>query len=184
MTGPAATSDDDLVPVSVRLGEVVPPEDPEDWTRPLTWMAALGMLLGPLVTLAWFLVAPPASSVAPLTATGLVACVVAVGAAATGATQIGALRAGTATLGGALFSALVTIIVGLVMAGERQIGAASPTFAHAFAGAAAGLVGGAVAALTAALVARLRSRLVRLGASGLGGAAVALAALGPLFGTA
>ena len=37
-------TDEDLVPVSVRLGEVVPPEDPEDWTRPLTWVAALGML--------------------------------------------------------------------------------------------------------------------------------------------
>jgi cysteinyl-tRNA synthetase len=36
--------DDDLVPVSVQLGNVVPPEDPEDWTRPLTWAAAAGML--------------------------------------------------------------------------------------------------------------------------------------------
>ena len=46
--------DDDLVPISVRLGEVVPPEDPEDWTRPLTWVAAFGMLAGPLIALAWF----------------------------------------------------------------------------------------------------------------------------------
>ena len=44
--------DDDVVPVSVRLGEVVPPEDPEDWTRPLTWVAAGGMLVGPIVALA------------------------------------------------------------------------------------------------------------------------------------
>jgi hypothetical protein len=36
------TDDDDSVPISVRLGTVVPPEDPEDWTRPLTWMAAPG----------------------------------------------------------------------------------------------------------------------------------------------
>ena len=56
--------DDDLVPVSVRLGEVVPPEDPEDWTRPLTWVAAFGMLAGPIVALAWFLVAPPEDAAA------------------------------------------------------------------------------------------------------------------------
>ena len=54
-TGP----DDDLVPVSVRLGAVVPPEDPEDWTRPLTWVAALGMLAAPIVAVAWFVIAPP-----------------------------------------------------------------------------------------------------------------------------
>ena len=54
--------DDDLVPVSVRLGAVVPPEDPEDWTRPLTWVAALGMLAGPIVTFGWFLFARPTSA--------------------------------------------------------------------------------------------------------------------------
>ena len=54
-------TDDDLVPVSVRLGEVVPPEDPEDWTRPLTWVVALGMLAGPAVAFAWFALAPPTS---------------------------------------------------------------------------------------------------------------------------
>ncbi|HEX6129281.1 MAG TPA: hypothetical protein VF071_09700, partial [Candidatus Limnocylindria bacterium] len=53
---------DDLVPVSVRLGEVVPPEDPEDWTKPLTWVAAAGMLLGPLVALGWFVAARPGGS--------------------------------------------------------------------------------------------------------------------------
>ena len=53
-------SDDDLVPVSVRLGAVVPPEDPEDWTRPLTWVAALGMLAGPILALAHAFVASAA----------------------------------------------------------------------------------------------------------------------------
>ena len=41
-----------LVPVSVRLGNVVPPEDPEDWTQPLTWVAAAGMLAAPTSDLA------------------------------------------------------------------------------------------------------------------------------------
>ena len=65
--------DDDLVPVSVRLGAVVPPEDPEDWTRPLTWVAALGMLAGPITALAWFVIAPPGESHPALPATYVVA---------------------------------------------------------------------------------------------------------------
>ena len=51
-----------MVPVSVRLGAVVPPEDPEDWTRPLTWVAATGMLAAPAVALAWYLVGAPRDS--------------------------------------------------------------------------------------------------------------------------
>ena len=51
MTPPAAEEEE--VPVSVRLGGVVPPEDPEDWSRPLTWVAAIGMLAGPLAAVAW-----------------------------------------------------------------------------------------------------------------------------------
>ena len=86
---------DDLVPVSVRLGEVVPPEDPEDWTRPLTWVAAFGMLAGPIVALAWFVVAPPENAAAALPPTYLVATSLAAGAAVTGATQVGAARAFT-----------------------------------------------------------------------------------------
>src|SRR3989337_2182200 len=73
-------TDDDLVPISVRLGEVVPPEDPEDWTRPLTWVAALGMLAGPLTALAWFLLAPPAQGGEALPATLAVGIAVAAGA--------------------------------------------------------------------------------------------------------
>jgi hypothetical protein len=176
-----SSPDDDLVPVSVRLGEVVPPEDPEDWTRPLTWVAAIGMLGAPLVAVAWFLLGPPTTSLAAHPATQLVALTLAVGASATGATQQGAARAGTATLGAGLFAALVTVMVGIVLAGERQVGQASPTLGHAFAAALAGLAGAAGAALPAAIVARLRSRIVRWLPAALVGAVVALAVLGLLF---
>ncbi|MEA2652580.1 MAG: hypothetical protein QOI85_2301, partial [Chloroflexota bacterium] len=138
MTG---VPDDDLVPISVRLGEVVPPEDPEDWTRPLTWVAALGMLAGPIIALVWFMAAPPAAAAAPLPATYLVALALTAGSAATGSTQVGAARAATATLGAALFAALVIIILGVVMAGERQVGSATPSLAHAFVASVAGLSG-------------------------------------------
>ena len=154
-------TDDDLVPVSVRLGNVVPPEDPEDWTRPLTWVAALGMLAGPLAAFAWFLVAPPAQGAEALPATFFVAAALTAGAAATGATQLGVARAWTATLGAGLFAALVVIILGVVMAGERQVGSASPTLAHAFGGAIGGLAGAAAASISAAVTARSLSRPVR-----------------------
>jgi hypothetical protein len=159
---PGAPADDDLVPVSVRLGEVVPPEDPEDWTRPLTWVAAFGMLAGPIAALAWFLVMPPDDAEAALPATYFVAASLAAGAAATGSTQIGAARAFAATLGAGLFAALVVIVLGVVMAGERQLGSASPTLAHAFSAAVAGVAGTADAAIVAVAVARLRSRLARV----------------------
>ena len=161
MTDPPDAGDDDLVPISVRLGEVVPPEDPEDWTRPLTWVAALGMLAGPLAALGWFAVAPPTDAVRALPATQLVAVALVAGAAATGATQIGVARAWTATLAAGLFGALVIVILGVVTAGERQVGAASPTLAHGVASAAAGLGGATLASLTAALVARIGSRIAR-----------------------
>ena len=161
MNGPGAGSDDDLVPVSVRLGEVVPPEDPEDWTRPMTWVAALGMLAAPFVALAWFLVAPPAQGDRALPATIAVGIALAAGASATGATQQGIARAGTATLGGGLFGALVVVIIGVVMAGERQVGVASPTLSHAFAAAVGGLAGVGAGSLAAALTARAWSRPVR-----------------------
>lgn len=172
---------DDLVPASVRLGNVVPPEDPEDWTRPLTWVAALGMLAAPLLTLAWYIAAPPldARSATPLTAG--VAGALAAGAAATGATQIGGVRAGTATLGAALFGALAVILLGVVMAGERQVGSASPTLAHAFVAAVAGVAGAALAAIVAAVVARLRSRWLRLLPPLLAGVAVAVGVVGVLL---
>jgi len=176
VTGP----DDDLVPVSVRLGAVVPPEDPEDWTRPLTWVAAAGMLAAPLATLAWFRVGPPAQSAEALPATYLVAAALAAGAAATGATQQGRARAWTATLGAGLFGALVVVMIGVVMAGERQVESASPTLAHAFVASASGLGGAAVAAIVAAVVAGARSRAVRFAAAllpGILGAAIAVGRL-------
>ncbi len=165
--------DDDLVPVSVRLGAVVPPEDPEDWTRPLTWVAALGMLAAPLITLSWFATAPPADAGAALPATFLVAVALAGGAAATGATQLGVARAWTATLAAGLFGALAVIVLGVVMAGERQVGAASPTLAHGFAAAVAGLAGAGAGSLVAAVVARIGSRPVRFLAAIAAGASVA-----------
>lgn len=174
-------TDDDLVPVSVRLGDVVPPEDPEDWTRPLTWVAALGMLAGPLVALAWFIAAPPGTGARAFPATFLVASFLAAGAAATGATQIGVARAWTATLAAGLFGALVIIVLGVVTAGERQVGAASPTLAHAFASALAGLVGAGATAVVAGAVARARSRLARFVPAGLVGVLAAVVVVGVLL---
>jgi hypothetical protein len=176
-------SEDDLVPVSVRLGEVVPPEDPEDWTKPLTWVAAAGMLLGPLVGLTWFAVAPPSGT--DLTAgTWLLGASVAVGAVLTGATQQGRLRAWTATVAAALFGALVVVILGAALAGERQVGAATPTLAHAFGAAVAGLTGAAAASIAAAALARAEARWLRLLAPGAVAAVVALLLISVLMGTA
>jgi hypothetical protein len=167
-------SSDDLAPVSVRLGQVVPPEDPEDWTRPLTWVAAAGMLAAPAVALGWFVLAPPAEGLAPAPLTYLVAAVLAAGAAATGATQQGMARAGTATLGAGLFGALAVIVAGVVTAGERQVGAASPTLAHAFAAAVGGLAGAAASAPVAAILARRAPRPIRYLAALAIGVAVAV----------
>jgi MFS family permease len=176
--------DDELVPVSVRLGEVVPPEDPEDWTRPLTWVAAFGMLAGPFTALAWFVIAPPGESHPALPATYVVAALVTGGAATTGATQLGRARAGTATIGAGLFAALVVIILGAITADERQVRVASPTLTHAFAAAAAGVAGAGIAALMAAVVAHLRSRLVRLLPALIVGVVVSTVAVAALLGTA
>ena len=98
----AAEADDELVPISVRLGQVVPPEDPEDWTQPLTWVAAAGMLAAPLVALLWFWLFPPADADALTLGTILVATALALGGVLTGATQQGGLRASTATVAAGL----------------------------------------------------------------------------------
>jgi len=174
--------DDEPVPVSVRLGAVVPPEDPEDWTRPLTWMVAAGMLAGPLAALAWFAVAAPRASDTPLAGTWLVAVALAVGASAVGATQIGRLRSFTGTLGAALFGAVATVSIGLVMSGERQVGAASPSLAHGLAAAVAGTIGAFAASLMAPGVALAPSRLRRLLVPGLVGTVAAVAVVSALFG--
>lgn len=172
---------DDLVPASVRLGNVVPPEDPEDWSRPLTWVAALGMLAAPLVTLAWFMAASPLDAERGVPLTSVVAACLAGGAAATGATQIGVARAWTATVGAALFGALGVILLGVVMAGERQVGVASPSLAHAFVASVGGIVGAGMGALVAAVVARLGSRWLRLLPPLLAGVVVAVGVVGVLL---
>ena len=174
-------TDDDLVPVSVRLGNVVPPEDPEDWTRPLTWVAAVGMLAGPLAAFAWFVIAAPTQAVQALPATFVVAAALGAGAAATGATQLGVARAWTATLGAGLFGALGVIILGVVMAGERQVGSASPTLAHAFVGALSGLSGAAAASLAAAVAAPRYGRPARFVIALVIGLAVSLLMVGTLM---
>ncbi len=174
-------ADDDAVPVSVKLGAVVPPDDPEDWTRPLTWVAALGMLAAPIVTLAWFWLAAPASSAHPVTGTWLVAAVLVIGAVATGSTQIGPVRAFAGTLGSGLFAALATVIVGAALAGQRQVGAASPTVAHAFLAAMAGLIGAAVASTLAPAFAAAASRPRRILTPSAIGVAVAALSVQILF---
>ena len=177
----AGGESDDLVPVSVRLGEVVPPEDPEDWTRPLTWVAALGMLAGPLLASAWFAVAPPDGAAQALPLTFAVGAAVAAGAAATGATQLGTARAWTATAGAGLFASLVVVILGVVTAGERQVAVASPTLAHAVGAAAGGLAGAGAAAAVAAIIARRATRLVRFVATVAVAVATALVVVGWLL---
>jgi hypothetical protein len=182
VTEPPAQDIDNLVPVSVRLGTVVPPEDPEDWTRPLTWVAAIGMLAAPAVALSWYLLAAPLDSARPLPGTWAVALTLVTGAAAAGGTQIGRLRAITGTLGAALLGGLLVVAVGAASAGERQLGSASPTLAHAVAASLAGLAGALPAAALAGLVAGSWSRPRRaVVAAGLG-ALVTLAVLPGLFG--
>lgn len=150
-------TDDDLVPVSVRLGEVVPPEDPEDWSRPLTWMAAAGMLLAPVVAFAWFVVARP-SEAAPLPLTWILAAALATGAALTGASQGSAAWAFAGTLGAGLFGALATVLIGLALAGGRQVEVASPTLVHAFLASVYGVIGAILASAVAARAADWKSR--------------------------
>ena len=80
-----------------------------------------------------------------------------------------------------LFGALVIIVLGVVMAGERQVGVASPTLAHAFVASAAGLAGAAVGAVVAAVAARLRSRVVRFVPAVLAGVATAAGVVGVML---
>lgn len=171
--------EEDATPVSVRLGAVVPPEDPEDWTRPLTWVAAAGMLAAPAFAALWFLAAAPSGAERAVPATFVLAALLAAGAAATGATQLGSGRAAAATLGAALFAALVVVLLGAALGGGGQPGVASPTLAHAFAAALAGVAGAVAGSLVAAAVARRSRRPVRfvLAATPATGVAVAVLAL-------
>jgi peptidoglycan/LPS O-acetylase OafA/YrhL len=134
------------VPPSVRLGQVVPPEDPEDWRRPLTWVVAAGMLAAPALTAVWLVVAPPADPYAAIPGTAVVAAAVAAGAAVTGASQRGAWRAVLGTLGAGLFSALAVVAVGSILAAGAALGTA---FVAAVAGAGGCLGAAALAGLLA-----------------------------------
>ena len=116
-------TDEPNVPLSVQLGEVVPPEDPEDWRKPLTWVVAVGMLAAPLWAAVWFVLAPPVRPVRGHDAgTALLAVAVAAGAAVVGASQRGALRALLGTLGAGLFAALGVIVVASVIGGGTGTG--------------------------------------------------------------
>jgi len=181
--GRAPREDDegDAVPVSVRLGAVIPPEDPEDWTRPLTWVAASGMLLAPLVALVWFVAWQPTTSDAPLPGTWLLAAAVVIGGVLTGVTQIGPGRAFAGTLGAGLLGSLLTVIVGGVTAGQRQVGTASPTVTHAFFAVIAGWAGVLAAATLMPALARLASRWRRALAPSAIGVAVAALVVQLLF---
>jgi hypothetical protein len=165
--------DDDAVPISVRLGTVVPPEDPEDWTQPLTWVAAFGMVLGPIVALLWFWLAPPADSSNLTLGTYVLASALVLGGVITGVTQIGSVRVFAGTLGAALFGALVIVIIGAAMAGQRQVGTASPTLAHAFVAAVSGLAGALAASTIGPALVRLTSVARRVAVPAAMGVAVA-----------
>ncbi len=141
--------DRDQLPIGVRLGTVVPPEDPEDWTRPLTWVAALGMLAGPLAALVWLALARPVASDSLLPGTATIALALVAGAVLTGSTQLGRSWAFAGTLAAGLFGALATVVAGSALAGERLVGVASPTVALSVGAAIAGAAGALAAAVTA-----------------------------------
>lgn len=135
------------VPPSIQLGQVVPPDDPEDWRRPLTWMMAAGMLAAPVLAAAWFVMAPPTDPHAAIPATSAVAAAVAAGASVTGASQRGGRRALLATIGAGLFAALGVVVVGATLASGTSLASAAVA-------AAAGVGGTLASASLAVLVAR------------------------------
>jgi predicted membrane-bound dolichyl-phosphate-mannose-protein mannosyltransferase len=139
------------VPPSVRLGEVVPPEDPEDWGRPLTWVVAAGMLIAPVAGAVWFATAAPTDPSTALTGTSILAAALASGAAITGGTQRGGGRAAMTTIGAGLFGALGVIVAGSLVAGGASLGVAT-----------AAAVGGGFASVPAAGVAALLGHAPRL----------------------
>jgi hypothetical protein len=112
------------VPLSVQLGEVVPPEDPEDWRQPLTWIVAVGMLAAPLWAAVWFVLAPPTNPYAAPVGVTALAMVVASSAVVVGASQRGALRALLGTVGAGLFAGLGVIVAGSAIASSAALGTA------------------------------------------------------------
>ena len=169
------------VPPSVELGTVVPPQDPEDWRRPLTWVVALGLLAGPAAAAAWFVVAPPTAGDGPLLGTYLVGIALVAGAAAAGATQQGAWRSFATTIGAGLFGAVVTVMVGAAAGDPAPSGTISPTMAQALAAALSGLGGALVAATLAPLLSGRASRLRRWLSPALIGSASAALLVRALF---
>jgi xanthine/uracil permease len=113
--------------------------------------------------------------------TWILATVLVAGASLTGSTQIGRTRAFAGTLGAALFATLATVIVGVVLAGERQVGSASPTLAQAFVGGMSGLAGAAAASVLAPALARQRARVMRFLPPAVMGSVVALLIVGLLL---
>lgn len=170
-----AAAESAAAPISVRLGTVVPPEDPEDWTKPLTWLAAAGMLVAPLLALLWFWLLPPASA-GPNAGTWLLSSAVVVGGVLTGTTQRGTGRAAAATLGAALFATLGVVVVGSLTAGAGwQLATSSPRPAHAFLGSLAGLAGIVAAApLIGIFASRPRRGALTVAAAAIGMAVAAL----------
>lgn len=145
-------------PVSVRLGQVVPPEDPEDWRRPLTWVAAAGMLAAPFAAFAWFAAAPPERVAPAELGTWLLAALLSAGGVMTGATQRGRWRAFAGTVGAALFAAVATVAVAASV-GARAPDGISPALSHAVAAGIAGVVGTIAVAPLMAIFARHASRV-------------------------
>ena len=162
-------------PPSVELGTVIPPEDPEDWHRPLTWQIAAGMLAAPLAGLAWFVGSPPTSIDTPAVWTYAVAAILAAGAALVGSTQRGALRTTLATIGTGLFEALGLVLVASLVGGEaRSVEIAAPGIAQGLAAAVAGLGGVLAAASLGALLANRATPVRRFASPALGGAITAV----------
>jgi hypothetical protein len=169
--GESGGPSDDRVPVSVRLGTVVPPEDPEDWRKPLTWVAAAGMLAPALLGLGWFVLAPPFTSDDPVPATWLLAAALVAGAVVTGATQTGPAWSFAATLGSGLFGGLLTLLLATAVSPEPA-GIATPILVHAFVAGMAGVAGALVAATLMPTFSRMPSRARRGLAPGAIGIAV------------
>lgn len=162
---------DDPVPVSVRLGTVVPPEDPEDWRRPLTWVAAAGMLLAPALAVLLLALGASPASVRPAPVSWLIAAALVIGGVLTGTTQQRPAWAAAATLGSALFGALLVVLYAVAVSPGVRIGAFSPAIAQAISGSVAGLGGALASATLMPAFARMRSRVRR----GLAPAAIGIA---------
>jgi hypothetical protein len=131
------------------------------------------MLVGPLVALVWFLVAPPATADRPAPGTWLVAGALVAGAAVTGATQIGPVWAFAGTLGAGLFGAMLTTLFAVVLSPGRTVAlGGSATLGQAFAASVAGLIGALAASTLMPALSRMPSRIRRAVAPGAIGIAV------------